>query len=35
MPDYERTCRPLFLGERKELRREPTRGFTVERNKVH
>jgi len=34
MPDHERNCRALFLGERKELRRKLAQHVTVERQKV-
>jgi hypothetical protein len=34
MPDHERDCRPLLLGERKELRRKLAHRVAVERNDV-
>ena len=30
MPDHERTCRPLLLGERQELRRKGARDVAIE-----
>jgi len=30
MPDHERTCRPLLLGERQELRRKGARHVAIE-----
>ena len=34
MPDHERSCRPLLLGERQELRRELAHQVAVERHEV-
>ena len=34
MPDHERDCRPLLLGERQELRRKLARRVAVERDNV-
>ena len=32
MPDHERGCRPLLLGERQELGRKLAHGVAVERH---
>ena len=34
MPDHERDCRPLLLGERQELRRKLAHSVAVERDIV-
>ena len=34
MPDHERDCRPLLLGERQELRRKLAQSVAVERDEA-